>query len=325
MYKQLSILFLVLIVGAIGACTSIYQKNFKPQIGSNWWTIAVNPDLGEYTSPDQQLVDFGVWQAGDGTWQLWSCIRHTRCGGNTRLFYGWEARNLTDSIWTPKGIMMEADTLLGERFGGLQAPHVIQKDGIYIMIYGGWDQLCMATSTDGKNFTRVINDKGTTEIFTGPFNNSRDAMTIKIGDLYHCYYSGHIIGETSEKITAAIFCRTSPDLRSWSEATMVCGGGSVADRDSWGGGDAECPFVVNIHDKYILFRNVEYGKKNLNVQYCSSDPLNFGIDTDSLMVNRFELAAPEIINHEGQYYIAALKSTLDGIKLATLDFVEADQ
>lgn len=322
MFKQLTNLLAVIIVVIIVACTSKVNTEYQPEISSNWWTIAVNPDLVEYTSPGQQPVDFGVWQAKDGTWQLWSCIRFTHCGGNTRLFYGWESKNLTDSIWTPKGIKMEADTLVGERFGGLQAPHVIQKDGIYIMIYGGWDQLCMATSTDGKTFTRVINEKGTTEIFTGPYDNSRDAMTIKIGDLYHCYYSGHIIGETTEKIKAAIFCRTSSDLKSWSEPTMVCGGGSVADLDSWGGGDAECPFVVNICDKYILFRNVEYGSKNLNVQYCSSDPLNFGIDNDSLMVGKLELAAPEIILKDGQYYIAALKSTLDGIKMAKLEFVE---
>jgi hypothetical protein len=40
------------------------------------------------------------------------------------------------------------------------------------------------------------------------------------------------------------------------------------------------------------------------------------------MVNRLSIAAPEIILHEGQYYIAALRSSLDGIKMAKLKFVE---
>jgi len=323
--RQSTNLFFALIIPTLFIqCSTKKDIHYKPQIAGAWWTIATNPDLGDYTSPRQQPVDFGIWQAKDGTWQLWSCIRHTNCGGNTRLFYGWEAQNLTDSLWTPKGIMMEADTLVGEHFGGLQAPHVIVKDGLFYMIYGGWDQLCLATSKDGKHFTRVINDQGTTAIFTGPFDNSRDAMTLMINGKYHCYYTGHIIGATTEKIKAAIFCRTSNDLMHWSEPVMVSGGGSVADLDSWGGGDAECPFVVNIGNKFILFRNVEYGMKNLNVQYCSSDPLNFGVDTDSLMVGRLKIAAPEVIQFEGQYYLASLKSTLDGIKLAKLEFAEAD-
>lgn len=62
----------------------------KPIVDGPWWQVAGDPDLGEYTSPKQQPVDFGVWQALDGTWQLWSCIRHTKCGGNTRLFYRWD-------------------------------------------------------------------------------------------------------------------------------------------------------------------------------------------------------------------------------------------
>ena len=52
-----------------------------PQIVEPWLQVAGDPDLGEFTSEGQQPVDFGVWQARDGTWQLWSCIRKTKCGG----------------------------------------------------------------------------------------------------------------------------------------------------------------------------------------------------------------------------------------------------
>ena len=48
-------------------------------------------------------MDFAIWQAEDGTWQLWSCIRQTKCGGKTRLFYRWEGKALTDADWTPRG------------------------------------------------------------------------------------------------------------------------------------------------------------------------------------------------------------------------------
>src|SRR6478672_8732588 len=99
-------------------------ENLIPQIDGEWWPVASNPDLGQYTSDKQQPVDFAIWQARDGTWQIWSCIRHTKCGGNTRLFYRWEGKRLTDSNWKARGIAMEADTTLGETKGGLQAPHV---------------------------------------------------------------------------------------------------------------------------------------------------------------------------------------------------------
>jgi hypothetical protein len=54
-----------------------------PRIAGDWWTVAGNPDLGDLTSPKQQPVDFSIWQAADGTWQLWSCIRNTRIPGAT--------------------------------------------------------------------------------------------------------------------------------------------------------------------------------------------------------------------------------------------------
>ncbi len=57
-----------------------------PVIEGDFWQIAGNPDLGGLTGERQQPVDFGIWQARDGTWQLWSCIRGTK--------YGWIAGTL---------------------------------------------------------------------------------------------------------------------------------------------------------------------------------------------------------------------------------------
>ena len=55
-----------------------------PKVDGDFWQIAGDPDLGKYTLPKQQPVDFGIWQAADGTWQLWSCIRSTATPGKTR-------------------------------------------------------------------------------------------------------------------------------------------------------------------------------------------------------------------------------------------------
>ncbi len=84
-----------------------------------------------------------MWQATDGTWLLWSCIRGTACAGQTRLFYRWEGANLTGADWQPMGIVMEARPYLGETPGGLQAPPVIKEDGVFYMFYGDWERICL--------------------------------------------------------------------------------------------------------------------------------------------------------------------------------------
>src|SRR5262249_42717520 len=136
-----------------------------PRIEGPWTKIAGDPDLGRYTKPDQQPVDFAIWQAADGTWQLWSCIRHTAYPGNTRLFYRWESKSLTQPNWTPMGIAMVAAPAMGETQGGLQAPYVIKDGERYLMFYGDWVHIALATSTDGKTFTRRPMPDGKTGMF----------------------------------------------------------------------------------------------------------------------------------------------------------------
>lgn len=293
----------------------------RPAIDGEWWQVAGDPDLGEYTSPRQQPVDFGVWQAADGTWQLWSCIRHTECGGNTRLFYRWEGARLTASDWTPKGIAMEADTSLGESRGGLQAPHVIRVDSTYYMFYGDWRRICLARSEDGKSFQRVLGEDGEPDLFSGPYENSRDPMVLKAGELYYCYYMGH---QKDAEYDSAVFCRTSHDLRHWSEPVMVAAGGVADEQSNWYGGDAECPFVLERDGLFYLFRNQRYGTRNLNTQYASPNPLSFGVGDDRYRIGTLPVAAPEVIRHEGRDYIAALLPSLKGIRIARLAWEEPD-
>lgn len=78
---------LALTLSCSDIASQISEKQIlRPKIDGEWWAITGNPDLGDITNPRQQPVDFGVWLAGDGTWQLWSCIRSTNEPGKTRLF-----------------------------------------------------------------------------------------------------------------------------------------------------------------------------------------------------------------------------------------------
>ncbi|MBN1488596.1 MAG: hypothetical protein JXA69_01660 [Phycisphaerae bacterium] len=303
--------FVSLILFSLLGCAT--DRPMRPQIDGAWWPLAGDPDLGELTGTKQQPVDFAIWQAADGTWQLWSCIRGTNCGGNTRLFYRWEGQRLTDSGWTPMGIAMQADPRFGETPGGLQAPHVVLIGTTYHMFYGDWEHICLATSTDGKTFERRLGSDGKAGMFTeGPGANARDAMVLGLGDTWHCYYTAHpcVDGEP----TGSVYCRTSNDLRTWSDSIIVARGGR-AGRGPW---SCECPHVVPYAGYYYLFRTQRYGEDMQTSVYRSKDPMDFGIDDDRGFIVTLSVAAPEIVMHGGQYYIASLLPSLKGIQIARL-------
>jgi len=292
------------------------DEYWMPVVDGEFWSIAGNPDLGKYTSKRQAPVDFAVWQASDGTWQLWSCIRSTKCGGFTRLFHRWEGKNLTDSDWKPMGIAMEAKPELGEMPGGMQAPHVIKHNGLYWMAYGDRVNICFATSKDGKHFDRVIQPNGITGVFSeGPVQNTRDAMLTKIGNLWHCYYTA----SDPLRLRGYIFCRTSENLKNWSQSVVVNAGGYPDIRRT----NAECPHVIEVEPGWFcLFRNHKYGRNALFSVYYSDNPLNFGINHNQKRVCTMPYAAPEVIYHQGKYYLAVLKPRLDGIRIARLKWIK---
>lgn len=284
-----------------------------PKIDGAFWQIAGNPDLGDLGTPVQQPVDFAIWQAADGTWQLWSCIRHTACGGFTRLFHRWESTHLTHADWEPKGVVMQAAPEFGELPGGLQAPHVFVAHGTYYMVYGDFMRICLASSADGKTFARVPVHDGEPDLFTGPYLNSRDAMMLRFGSLFVCYYTG---SQAVTPFPGAVFCRTSADLLAWSEPMMVSAGGSASIPAH--PFDSECPFVLERNGWYYLFRNQLYGVGAKNTQYASRNPFDFGVGTDRNLIGTLPVAAPEIVLHQGQHYLACLNPNLDGIRMARL-------
>ena len=194
---------------------------------------------------------------------------------------------------------------------------MVRHNGLYYMAYGDWENICFATSKDGKKFERVIQPNGKTGVFTeGLGANTRDAMLIKIDGLWHCYYTAF------PQDIGYGFCRTSPDLKTWSDSFVVSYGGKVGP----GRCNNECPHVVEVEPGlFQYFRNEFYGERARNWVYCSTNPRNFGIDNDSKLIRQWHIAAPEVIRHEGQYYIAALMDSLKGIKIARLKWVRVPE
>ncbi len=306
-------LFSSLVVASVALTLQASDAVLVPQIEGDFWTVSGDPDLGKYTTPKQQPVDFGIWRAADGTWQLWSCIRGTAAPGKTRLFYRWQAKNLEDKNWTPMGISMEADPSFGETEGGLQAPFVLKEDSTYYMFYGDWEHIALAKSMDGKTFARQLMPNGVSGMFGEESgSNTRDPMVLKVGSLYYCYYTAY------PNRQGADYVRTSKDMIHWSEAHKVAYGGS----QGTGPYSAECPFVYYHKESgyYYLLRNQLYGEHAQFAVYRSKDPLDFGNNNDQSLVETMPYAAPEIIEADGQLYIATLLPNLKGIQIAKLKF-----
>lgn len=313
--KALPISIAVAFLGqSLAANAAEYPK--VPRIAGEWWTIAADPDLGELTAPKQQPVDFGIWQASDGAWQLWSCVRGTKEPGKTRLFHRWEGKRLKDKDWQPKGIAMQADSALGETMGGLQAPFVFREGDTFKMLYGDWVNICLATSADGKAFARHRDEAGRPQVFRGASEaeNTRDPMALRINGLWHCYYTAH------PERHGSVYARTSADLLTWSEPRVVAARGQAGD----GPYSAECPFVVELERAHFyLFRTQRYGQDAVTRVYHSRDPLDFGIDKDGEhFVTALPIAAPEIVRHEGKWFVAALLPSLKGIQVAPLEWAD---
>ena len=301
-------------VAALAGCARGPAPVMTPKLQGEWWTVATGPDLGALSTPRQEPVDFAIWQAADGTWQLWSCIRHTKAAGQTRLFYRWEGRKLTGPDWAPMGIAMQADPTLGETPGGLQAPHVFRDGKRFVMAYGDWEHICLAVSADGKEFTRVVGGDGRTGMFgEGAGTNTRDPMVIRIGGRWHCYYTAY------PNRQGAVYCRTSPDLTQWSASRIVAFGGQAGTNPF----SAECPFVVELTPgEFYLFRTQRYGANAQTSVDHSRDPLDFGVNNDAgHFVATLPVAAPELLLHDGQWYMAALLPSLKGIRIARLAWV----
>lgn len=285
------------------------------------WHITGYPDLGELQyGPEHEVVDHAFWQGQDGAWHCLACVRSTRVG---RVLYEWEGASLTQENWTPLGIAMRADRACGESVNDwmgeewLQAPHVIEHDGQYWMFYGahnselGECQICLATSPDGRTFTRHRDAQGHSRVFIGP-GEARDPMVLRVGEEWVCYYCGH---DTGKRRPCKVYARTSADLIRWSAFREVSWGGFTSGTGFW---STECPFVVHLDGYYYLFRTSEYRPPARTHVYRSTDPFDFGLGTDEKWITTLRVAAPEVVQVGNQYYISSVEDLKGGIQLFKL-------
>jgi hypothetical protein len=298
------------------------DRPLVPRIAEPWTQIAAEPDLGKLGTPKQEVVDFAIWQALDGSWQAWSCIRNTAEPGATRLFYRWQGKQLAGGLWEPMGIAMHAEPAFSERQGSLQAPFVIKVNDKYHLYYTSGGRAFVMKSDDGKTFARAMTAPGRFGVFERfgseaeqkvVGGSGRDIMILRDGSRYIAYYTANPDG------LGKVYARESANLLDWSEPKVVAFGGAAGT----GPYAAECPWVYRLPNTsdYYLFRTQRYRHPPETRVYRSQDPLQFGINDDSKLVALLPVAAPELVTSEGALYIAALMPDLKGLRVARLEFV----
>lgn len=284
-----------------------------PSIEGVPWRIVRRPELGPYVSRRAEPVDFAIWQASDGTWQLVACVRGTTYPGATRLFYRWQASTLEETDWQEQGVFLTSDADPGYREGLMQAPHVV-RDGARFLMYFNSDGAHVLESRDGKVFTPVrALDGGLRH-----FEMGRDVMVfdnrVRDGKVY-AYYTAITPPLYPTRQSHTIGVRTAPGLLGpWSEQIDL--GVNTADNPD----PAEAPYnFINAESPFVLYRNGWYYRWEQLKVFASRDPLRWsgpeittlairGAGTDPASpAHPRALYAPELVEHQGRHYVAGYK------------------
>lgn len=258
-----------------------------PEVDGAWWQIAPDaPDVGEWSTGKENACDFAILRSADGKWHCISCIRGTSHFGQ-RLFFRWEADHLTDVDWSPRGIFEVPRGRRGKPpvTTSVQAPHPFEHDGKYYLFYNSGAARCMV-SDDGRRWEPHVDVRGS-QVF---FRMGRDVCVFRDTERarWIAYYCGTVT--RGDERRGAMVARTAPSPEGpWSEE-------EIAVRTA---GNPESPFVIRRGGWYYLWQQMSV--------YRSDDPLDF--DDAELIAHMTGIWyggkwAPEVIEHDGQHYIA---------------------
>ncbi len=324
------------------------KRKLKPVLDGDWWLIGPPPPQGKNNIPVKldkngdimayESVDHHIFQAEDGYWHLWGCVRKTGWG---RILYHWKAKSLIESPWEDTGEFIRANAAYGESINGwedeewIQSPYFVKENGTYYMFYGGHSigrtrsgapardntraanfntdcQICIMTSSDGLHWSRHTFEDGLTRAFYGP-GEARDPCLIKVNNLWYLYYTGLEDGDPAK---GGMFVRTSEDLLHWSGYKLVHRSHQFG--SNWW--EIECPHVVYREGYFYLFRTQHYGDAITHV-FRSEDLTDFGTDDHSaknLYVGEIACGAPEIYQVEGEEFISSNHNPPYGTQLSRL-------
>lgn len=269
-----------------------------PAIDGDWWKIGEqNPDLGQWSTEHGDACDFTVFRAADGAWQLIACVRNCAWPSGQRIFHRWEARDLEDRNWTPKGVFLTPDAELNQ-LGAIQAPHLVVEGGTWRLFYNATTGFGQPTprgnaayvmeSADGRAFAHRRAPSGQ----PWHFAMGRDLMLLRDDAGWLVYYTGRTTtGGVQDRSPDTMVVRRSPGLDGpWGDASAL----GVS-------GNPESPFVVKRNGVYYLWQQLRV--------FASDRPDRFDAPAVAELTPGWKYA-PEIIEHDGRWYMAAYSKGL---------------
>lgn len=268
------------------------MEPLKPRINGRWIQLVGRPQLEKWASPNVEPVDFTIFQADDGRWQLISCIRKTTHPGASRLLFQWSSPKLTEG-WKPEGIFLSSKSEWDHAEGRVQAPFHVNDGTKHYLLYNSRGGHLM-TSRNGTEFEPF----GKKAVFP----MGRDVCVLddrERSGQWIAYYTSPEKGINPVTNDHTIRARTAAKLEGpWSE-TAVEIPPITSPPSGYKFVYAESPLVVRRGDYYFRFEQL--------FVYRSTDPLKWeGPPIASLAPkDPLKRLAPEIVTHEGQDYLLA--------------------
>ena len=297
-------LMFVLVILAACRLSLAQDKIWVPVVDGDWWKIADDdPDVSPHKivrDHNTNACDFTIFRDAGGLWHLVACIRQTDAPGE-RLFHRWESPSLDKRDWTPKGLFPVARGMRGSPLAitSVQAPHAFTFGGRYYMFYNSAAARCMI-SDDGRAWQQHKDHAGNLDFFA----MGRDVCIFRDepGSRWIAYYTGKPSDPAIRGDTMA--ARTAGKLEGPWSANVA-----AVRRE----GNPESPFVLRHRGRYYLWQQMTV--------YVSDDPMNFNGSEIAHMTGIWYGGkyAPEVIEHEGQHYLAGYSR---GIWLAKLKWME---
>jgi len=276
-----------------GADSSRVNGALVPRIDGEWIKLVGRPSLEKWTSPEAEPVDFTVFRADDGRWQLISCIRKTAQSGANRLLYRWSSAELAREAWQPEGIFLSSKPEWDHAEGLVQAPFHVRDGDQHFLFYNSRGCHGM-TSSDGIAFEPLEK--------RAIFRMGRDVCLLddrETSGKWIAYYTSPEPGINPATKNHTIRARTAAKLEGpWSDEAIEIPP-ITPPAKGYQFVYAESPLVVKRGDYYYRFEQL--------FVFRSDDPLKWEGPPIARLAPKDPLKrlAPEIVTHDGRDYLLA--------------------
>lgn len=250
--------------------------------------------------PKHHFNDFCLFHALDGRWHCIGIQGNGTWASETGFFHA-SSDELYGEYSLHKPLLCDLE--FGETANYApqkHAPFVIERDSVYHLYF---------RQPNGTNLLLKSRD-----LFHWPRtpkvlfeeNDARDVCIQKFGDAYHYYYCQWLEVDGTDR--ACILLRRSDDLEDWSDATTVHVDTSVESEHA----HLESPFVIRHGNEYLLFvRNRLLDEKCVTTVFTSRTPDSFASGVRAWDFELENIHAPEIVEHNGKFYIARVSGPPD--------------